>query len=143
MDAQTNRVLEITQWFENLTPESLTDISAIYAEQASFCDPFNQIIGLSGIARVYQHMFETLESPRFHITNTVAQDTQAFVVWDFTFEARGHSMKIHGCTHFVLNAQGLISVHRDYWDAAQELYEKLPVLGALMRFLKRKLSVNI
>jgi hypothetical protein len=28
-------------------------------------------------------------------------------------------------------------MHRDYWDAAEELYEKLPVLGGLMRFLKR------
>jgi hypothetical protein len=25
----------------------------------------------------------------------------------------------------------------DYWDAAEELYEKLPVLGGLMRWLKR------
>ena len=27
-------------------------------------------------------------------------------------------------------------MHRDYWDAAEELYEKLPLLGALMRWLK-------
>jgi hypothetical protein len=36
------------------------------------------------------------------------------------------------------NEQGLVSVHRDYWDAAEELYEKLPLLGALMRWLKRQ-----
>jgi len=28
--------------------------------------------------------------------------------------------------------------HRDYWDAAEELYEKLPVIGALMRWLKKR-----
>jgi len=31
-----------------------------------------------------------------------------------------------------------VAVHRDYWDAAEELYEKLPVLGSLMRWLKRR-----
>jgi hypothetical protein len=31
-----------------------------------------------------------------------------------------------------------VAVHRDYWDAAEELYEKLPLLGSLMRFLKRQ-----
>jgi hypothetical protein len=31
-----------------------------------------------------------------------------------------------------------VAYHRDYWDAAEELYEKLPVLGGLMRFLKRR-----
>jgi hypothetical protein len=29
-------------------------------------------------------------------------------------------------------------MHRDYWDAAEELYEKLPVLGGLMRWLKTR-----
>ena len=31
-----------------------------------------------------------------------------------------------------------ITLHRDYWDAAEELYEKLPLLGTLMRWLKRR-----
>ncbi len=31
-----------------------------------------------------------------------------------------------------------IAMHRDWWDAAEELYEKLPVVGALMRWLKRR-----
>ncbi|MGO1254794.1 MAG: nuclear transport factor 2 family protein, partial [Alcaligenes aquatilis] len=29
---------------------------------------------------------------------------------------------------------------RDYWDAAEELYAKLPLLGLLMRWLRRKVS---
>jgi hypothetical protein len=39
-----------------------------------------------------------------------------------------------------LDAQGLITWHRDYWDAAEELYEKLPVLGGLMRWVKKRTS---
>jgi hypothetical protein len=31
-----------------------------------------------------------------------------------------------------------VSEHRDYWDAAEELYEQIPVLGAVMRWLKRR-----
>ena len=38
----------------------------------------------------------------------------------------------------VLDAQGLVTLHRDYWDAAEELYEKLPVVGAMMRWLKSR-----
>ena len=33
-------------------------------------------------------------------------------------------------------------MHRDYWDAAEELYEKLPILGGLMRWLKRRNAVG-
>jgi len=37
-----------------------------------------------------------------------------------------------------LDAQGRVTLHRDYWDAAEELYEKLPWVGGLMRWLKRR-----
>jgi hypothetical protein len=38
-------------------------------------------------------------------------------------------MAIHGGSHIRFNARRPRAVHRDYWDAAEELYEKLPVLG--------------
>jgi hypothetical protein len=45
---------------------------------------------------------------------------------------------VRGATHLVFNDQGLATLHRDYWDAAEELYEKLPVVGGLMRWLKAR-----
>ena len=47
---------------------------------------------------------------------------------------------MRGASHLVLAADGRIAVHRDYWDVAEELYEKLPLLGALMRWLKRRVN---
>ena len=44
---------------------------------------------------------------------------------------------IRGGTFLRLDAQGKVLEHRDYWDSAEELYEKLPVLGALMRWLRK------
>ena len=48
------------------------------------------------------------------------------MTWDFLFKCRGQAQKISGCTYFELNDQGLIILHRDYWDAAQQVYEKNP-----------------
>jgi steroid Delta-isomerase len=45
---------------------------------------------------------------------------------------------IHGAGHIRFAADGRVVYHRDYWDAAEDLYEKLPVLGILMRWLKRQ-----
>jgi hypothetical protein len=136
-----NRLAQIVQWFERLSVQSLAGIDSIYSTDADFRDPFNHIRGLPGIRAVYQHMFDTLEAPRFVIGEVVANGPQAFIVWDFHFSMRGRPLSIHGCTHFVINDVGLITVHRDYWDAAEELYEKLPILGALMRLLKRKIAL--
>ena len=91
--------------------------------------------------QVYQHMFETLVEPRFVITSKLIESGNAFMTWRFLFTLRGKAYVIEGGTHFVLDEQGLIAMHRDYWDAAQELYEKIPVLGAVLRGLRRKLSI--
>ena len=136
------RVEELAQWFATLTPRSLHDIDKIYAESATFRDPFNQVVGIASIQRIYQHMFETLDEPRFVITTKLVDATGAFMTWQFLFTLHNKAYKIEGGTHFNLDEHGLIVLHRDYWDAAQELYEKIPVLGAVLRLLRKKLSVR-
>ena len=137
------RFIEIAQWFESLTADSLASVSDIYAADAVFIDPFNNLSGLQAVRAVYQHMFDTLVHPRFVVTNIVSDERQGFMNWDFLFECRNQAQKISGCTQFELNEQGRIVLHRDYWDAAQQVYEKIPLLGAILRALRRKLSLPL
>jgi steroid delta-isomerase len=130
-------------YFEKLSPASLPALNRYYAADARFKDPFNNVQGLSAIARIFEYMFTHLHQPRFVVTQRLVQGDQAFLLWDFYFHFKrggaGRAQRIHGATHLRLNAQGLVLYHRDYWDAAEELYEKLPALGLLMRWLRRRL----
>ena len=135
------RFSQIAEWFQTLSAASLDQIEGIYASDAVFIDPFNHLNGLASVRAVYQHMFDTLEHPRFVVTTTVSSGHQAFMTWDFLFKCRGQAQKISGCTQFELNDQGLIVLHRDYWDASQQVYEKIPLLGSVLRMLRRKLSL--
>lgn len=137
----------VVEFFEQLQPSDLPRIGALYTADAHFKDPFNDVQGVPAIARIFSHMFDTLEAPRFVITQQVQQGAQCFVTWDFFFVVprmnRGTPQRIRGATHFVLREEaGLwrVAVHRDYWDAAEELYEKLPVVGGLMRWLKNRVN---
>ena len=44
-----------------------------------------------------------------------------------------------GISHVRFNRDGLVIFHQDYFDAAAFLYEKIPVLGAEIRFIKNRL----
>jgi hypothetical protein len=69
------------------------------------------------------------------------QGEQAFLAWDFVFRMRRFKrgeQRVRGGSHLRFGADARITEHRDYWDAAEELYEKLPVLGGLMRWLRRR-----
>ncbi|MES2900744.1 MAG: nuclear transport factor 2 family protein [Pseudomonadota bacterium] len=131
----------VARFYETLSPATLeAELGAIYAADARFKDPFNEVQGLVPIAAIFAHMFHQVDDPRFVVTTRVGQGGQAFLTWDFKFSMKRFSKEpqcIRGATHLVFNEHGLVSVHRDYWDAAEELYEKLPVLGGLMRWLKR------
>mgnify|MGYP001478901331 CR=1 FL=1 len=128
--------------FETLTPQTLPALAALYAEDARFRDPFNQVRGRAAITAIFRHMFTQVEAPRFVVTEQVAEGAQAFLVWEFHFLRGGHSLCIHGGSHLKFNADGLVSEHRDYWDAAEELYARLPLIGPLMRWLQRQLSAG-
>ena len=78
-----------------------------------------------------------------HRQRRVAKASSAFLTWNFEFRLKRFRPP-RRCKRYAvrrilkLTADGLIEFHRDYWDAAEELYEKLPLLGGLMRWLKRR-----
>jgi hypothetical protein len=140
--ATEESVTRVIAFFENLSPADVATIGQFYGPQARFKDPFNEVVGVPAIQGIFAHMFEALEQPRFVVTGRVVQGQQCFLTWDFLFAFKdfhkGVTQTVRGASHLVLDEQGLVSLHRDYWDAAEELYEKLPVVGALMRWLKKR-----
>lgn len=136
------RVLRIVDFFETLQPASVQRMDELYTSDAYFKDPFNEVRGLEDVKRIFNHMYIALHEPRFVVTNTVTQGDQCFIVWDFKFRFKRFDtvtvQTVRGCSHLQLASEGHIAIHRDYWDAAEELYEKLPYVGALMRWLKKR-----
>ncbi len=141
-DARTERV---ACFFETLSRQSLHRVGQVYDNDARFTDPFNAVQGLPAIHAVFLHMFDTLIEPRFVVLDAITQGEQAFLTWDFTFKRQGSqtTICIHGASHLRYASNGLVAVHRDYWDAANELYAKLPLLGSLMRWLRERLRVKL
>lgn len=135
---------ELVAFYESVSPETISRIGALYAADARFKDPFNDVQGVPNIQHIFRHMFTQVEAPRFVITERIAQYDSAMLAWRFEFGIRvGKTVwpqVVHGVTHFKFDAQGKVSLHRDYWDTGEELYMKLPVLGGLLRALRRRLS---
>jgi ketosteroid isomerase-like protein len=144
-DTPEKAALRVMQFFETLGPEDVARLKDLYCADALFKDPFNEAQGVDAITPIFSHMFDALVQPRFVITQQVQQGAQCFVTWDFLFAMRKYepntTQTIRGASHLVFRLDDgvwRVAVHRDYWDAAEELYEKLPMVGALMRWLKKR-----
>lgn len=139
-----NRAPELARlvaFYEGIALGSMrAQLERIYAPDAQFKDPFNEVRGIEPIAAIFTHMFEQVDQPRFVVTSTVLQGDDAFLTWEFLFRMKRFSREpqcIRGATQIRFDASGAVMTHRDYWDAAEELYEKLPIIGSVMRWLKR------
>ena len=134
------RAQRIVALYEGLQPSDVPRLGAFYAPDAYFKDPFNEVNDLAGIQRIFAHMFTALEAPRFEVLSALCEGDACFLSWNFHVGQGAKALCIHGSSHLQFDAQGRVVRHRDYWDAAEELYEQLPVLGALMRWLKRRVA---
>ena len=131
-------------YWESVDRDRLADLGSVYAPEAYFRDPFNEVRGLAELDRIFRHMVDALEEPRFTITETILEGDRAVLVWDFDFRVKAWKpdvvRRIHGLSVVRFGADGRVTWHRDYWDAAGELYAKLPLVGPLMRFLARRMA---
>jgi len=133
------RLDALVAFFETLRPETLDEFPRHYAADAYFKDPFNEVRGLQAIRKIFAHLFEQVAEPRFVIETRMIDAAGAMLVWTLFYRSRGVEQAIRGATHLKFGADGKVTWHRDYWDAAEELYAKLPLLGWLMRRLQRAL----
>jgi ketosteroid isomerase-like protein len=134
------RVARVVAFFEALTPADIARLHELYRDDARFKDPFNEVQGVAAIRHVFEHMYVALDAPRFVVRDIVSEGDQCFLTWDFLFRFKRFSPRreqcVRGASQLRFGDDGRIALHRDYWDAAEELYEKLPGVGALMRWLK-------
>lgn len=130
----------LVAFYETVSPASLVQIATLYAADAYFKDPFNEVRGHAAIRAIFEHMFVQVDAPRFVVATRIVQGGEAFLTWQFEFHMRRYAkglQTVRGATHLRFDTTGRVCWHRDYWDAAEELYEKLPLLGGLMRALRR------
>ena len=131
--------------------EHLDELCAIVSDEVHFRDPFNDCHGREAFRSVFSDMLDKLDELNFEVierawTRRNVDANVALIRW--RLEARLSAMgnqpwSIPGCSELHFTANGQVSAHLDYWDAAGQLYEKFPLLGRCLRVLRHRLRVDI
>ena len=90
---------------------------------------------------VLEHMFKTVQGLKFEVHNIIGEDRLWVLKWTFTGTIKPiGEVKIVGLTEVALNEEAQVIRHIDYWDSGEEVYSKVPVLGALIRLIRSRAS---
>ena len=110
-----------------------------------FKDPFNEVRGLEQVERIFEHMFETLDTPKFKVIDYgFGQNGAGYIRWHFSYRMKGKSKQygFDGMSEVLFNNDGKVTSHTDYWDSAEHVYESIPILGSVIRLVKSKLALQ-
>ena len=127
-----------------INADTIDTLDQIYDDNIAFSDPLHHVQGLAVLRQYIANMYENVTEVRFSFGKTLVDDDQVCVEWVLRFAhprlKGGDSIDIPGCSRLEFTAAGKVIRHRDYFDAGAFLYEHLPLVGSIIRALKRRLS---
>ena len=139
------RLEAYVDYFESLSPATLNHIGRVMTDDVYFADPFNDVTGIDATRDIFAHMFRDLDGARFTVTHAAvsSRDNSAGLLrWrlDATVKKSGNPLTIEGMSEIRFAADGRVRAHVDHWDAGRQIYEQVPLLGAILRRIRARLS---
>ena len=139
----TRALQDYIAYYERLSPRTIRLIEKIAAPDMRFKDPFNDVRGLDLFEKIMADMFDQVDNPRFKIHDySWGKDGQAYLRWDMRFSRGGKEQIIPGMSEIGFDAKGRVASHVDYWDSGEYLFAKLPLIGPVINWIRRKIAVS-
>lgn len=128
---------------EALKPDQIEALLALCSDDVRFKDPFHNVTGKADYRVVLQDMCRKLEWFRFDVSHRARDDNAWMFGWVFSGQAKVvGSFSFDGMSLVQLNEDGQIGLHVDYWDGAEGLLQRIPVLGSGIKALRGALGAK-
>jgi hypothetical protein len=142
---ETAALAAFAAFFSSFAPGRVDAMLAqTYASDVYFNDTLKAVRGLVALRHYLGESAEAVEDCRvvIHETTRTARD-EHLVRWTMMIRfkrfKRGVDTYSVGISHLRFNADGHVVYHQDYWNAAEGLYQHVPVLGAAIRAIQNRL----
>lgn len=142
---KTMQAPSVEEFFNGLNGNTMPLVDRFYSEDTHFVDPVVDLHGRAAVRKYYENLYKNVESIRFEFSGHVKQGDEQVSLWTMVLRARGldggREIRVKGNSHFRFDpSSGQAVYHRDYFDMGEFIYERIPVLGGLIRFIKKRFA---
>jgi hypothetical protein len=127
--------------YQTLSTDNLDLLSMIYHQEVIFIDPIHKLEGFDNLSAYFTSLYENLSSCEFVINNVISQGNQAAIYWTMSYQHpklnKGNVVSVFGHSH-IKGHEDKVIYHRDYLDLGSMLYEQLPLLGKIIKLIKKR-----
>ena len=128
-------------YFRVLHESDTSQLRTIYADNIVFKDPVHEIRGLVELEDYFTSMCTDLSDCRFEYLDEIVTEDAAYIKWMMHFKhprLGNRPISVRGVSHLKIGDK--IEFHEDFYDMGAMLYEQLPVLGNVTRWLRMRLA---
>lgn len=134
--------MSIVEFFNKATYENMETVcKEFYSNDIKFIDPLGEINGIDELVKYYKNLYANIVSIKFDAINNFEKNDESVFVWQMHLEHKkvggGEPIVLDGVSVFKYE-DGKAIYHRDYFDLGAMIYENIPVLGALIKWIKKK-----
>ena len=134
-------LVKFIETYQKLSTDNLHLLADVYHQDIVFIDPMHQLEGFEQLKIYFNELYQKLSYCEFTIEQVIAQDSEAAIYWKMSFQHprlnSGKVVSVQGSSH-LKGCGDKVIYHRDYLDLGAMLYEQLPFLGRVIRWLKSR-----
>ncbi len=109
-----------------------------YSEDVVFEDPTQKQKGLKAYLDAQEGLLRRCDDVLLKPLAIACDGNTAFVEWEMGLKIKGIEFIYPGATRLLLNDDGKIVDHRDYFDFVGPTFEPVPVIGSFVRWLYKR-----
>ncbi len=121
--------------------ELAAEAARVYAADAYFNDQVRVLRGGAAIGPYLARTAAMLSSWSIEMDEPVVDGGDIYLRWVMRYQTdpAGAETVAPGISHLRFGRDGKVLVQYDYWDATSGIFERIPVLGGVIRLVKSKI----
>ena len=130
-------------FYQNLDVDSLQALGQVYHPRVTFADPIAVHQGLLALDAYFRKLLNGCEQCNFVIGKQRFRESEAFVNWTMSFSSPrlngGGIIHVDGSSSLSIR-DDLVEHQRDYYDMGAMVYEQLPILRSIVRYIRERMA---
>lgn len=111
-------------------------LSNVYTKDIVFIDPIKSISGLDELTKYFEDLYQSVTSCHFTLTSQLPNSHRYSLEWLMHLQhkkiSNNKEIELNGAS-FIEFKDKKICYHRDYYDLGALVYERIPVLGSIIK----------
>ncbi len=129
-------------FYSNASADSLDGLEKVYTQDIEFRDPIHAIMGLLALKTYLRGLYKNSSEISFEYLDEQLAENGATITWNMRFRHKrlnsGKPVNVRGITQLYFTDR--VYYQEDFYDLGAMLYQHVPVLGRVIRFLNARLQ---